>query len=62
MKENLNIIRLPELCKKIGMSKPSVYRLMKQGHFPNSIQISGARSVGWIEAEVDSWIESRMQA
>jgi hypothetical protein len=36
-KEGLNIIRLPELCKKIGMSKPSVYRMTKQGHFSNSI-------------------------
>ncbi len=62
MKENLNIIRLPELCKKIGMSKPSVYRMMKEGNFPKSIQITGVRSVGWIESDIDRWIEARIQA
>lgn len=56
--QNLNILRLPAVCNKIGLSKPTVYRLMKQGRFPKSVPLTGIRAVGWIESEVDAWAES----
>jgi predicted DNA-binding transcriptional regulator AlpA len=34
---------------------------MKAGRFPQSIKIS-ARSVGWLESEIDDFIQARINA
>jgi prophage regulatory protein len=36
-----------------------IYRLEREGKFPKRIQL-GPNAVGWIEHEVDAWIESKM--
>ena len=52
------IIRWPELQKKIGVSNVTVWRWEKDGQFPKRIRLGG-NSAGWIESEVDKWIEKR---
>jgi len=54
-------IRVREVIKKTGLSKSSVYDLMAQGLFPQTVRLGG-RSVAFIEAEVDSWIAARIAA
>ncbi|MER2511205.1 MAG: AlpA family transcriptional regulator [Nitrosomonas ureae] len=56
-----NVIRLPEIMRITGMSKPTIYLWMSQNKFPQSIKI-GARSVAWVEKEVFSWIQERINA
>lgn len=54
------VLRKPAVKARIGISADStLYDLMASGHFPRPINL-GARAVGWIESEVDAWIESRM--
>lgn len=54
------VLRKPAVKSRIGISADStLYDLMASGHFPRPINL-GARAVGWIESEVDAWIESRM--
>ncbi|MFC5525734.1 helix-turn-helix transcriptional regulator [Rhodanobacter ginsengisoli] len=55
------IIRLPEVLNAIGLSRPSVYRMMKAGTFPQQFKL-GAAAVGWLRAEVEQWINERAQA
>ncbi len=55
------IIRLPEVCAALGISKPTVYRLIRAENFPRPIQL-GKRSVAWRVAEVEQWLESRPAA
>jgi len=55
------ILRLPEVSKKSGKSRSSIYRDMALGKFPKQIKLS-ERSSGWIESEVDQWIEDRINA
>jgi prophage regulatory protein len=55
------IIRMPQLVEKTGVSRAHVYALMKDGAFPRPIRL-GRRAVGWRAADVDSWLESRPQA
>ena len=55
------VLRLKEVEKKIGLKKPTIYRMMKEGKFPRPIQLN-ERAVGWIESGVDKWIESRPAA
>ncbi len=54
------ILRLPLVIERTGMSRSSLYALIKAGKFPRSISLS-ARSVGWVEEQVAEWIESRIK-
>jgi prophage regulatory protein len=56
--EQTVIIRLPELRKRIGLGRSSIYALVKQGSFPRPIRLS-RRAVGWSLAEVEAWLQSR---
>lgn len=49
---------MPELQKKIGLCKASIYNRIAEGSFPKPISLGG-RSVGWIESELDQWIFER---
>lgn len=54
------ILRLSQVIDYTGMSRSSIYLLMSQGSFPLSISL-GARSVGWVESEIQLWIEERIK-
>lgn len=55
------IMRLPEVMNTVGLSKPSIYRLMAEGAFPRQVGL-GAASVGWLRSEVEAWIAARVSA
>lgn len=55
------VIRLPEVIKKTGLGRTSLYKMSTAGEFPASISLGG-KAMGWIEAEIDKWIEDRMAA
>jgi prophage regulatory protein len=51
------IIRLPEALHRTGFSLSSWYRKLEtDANFPKPIKL-GARSVGYLEAEIDAFIE-----
>lgn len=51
------IIRLPEALHRTGYSRSAWYRQQERDTaFPKPIKL-GARSVGYLEAEVDAFIE-----
>lgn len=54
------VIRRPELIAKTGMPCSSIYQLIADGQFPKPIRLGNLKAVGWIEAEVDGWINVRM--
>lgn len=53
------VLRLTEVCNRTGLSKSSVYKKMEEFDFPQSIAL-GARAVGWLEEEIEQWIQSRI--
>lgn len=55
------IIRLPELVQRIGKKRSTIYADIKAGLMPRPISL-GARSVGWLETEIDEWISLRIAA
>jgi prophage regulatory protein len=61
IKPSHTILKLPEVMEKTKLARPSVYRHIKAGTFPAPINL-GERAVGWVESEIDAWIEQRMQA
>jgi len=56
----MKIIRLKEVLDCTGLSRTSVYMFMAEGRFPQSVPL-GARSVGWLESEVQEWIAKRVK-
>lgn len=55
------ILRLPDVKERIGCSRSSIYLMISQNLFPTPISLGG-RSVGWLESEINDWIDQRIQA
>mgnify|MGYP000369959343 CR=1 FL=1 len=53
------IIRRNELEKIVGLSRSGIYLRMDAGTFPRPIPLGG-RSVGWLESDIQSWIDARI--
>jgi prophage regulatory protein len=54
-------IRLPAVLQKVGMSKSFVYDLITQDKFPKPVKVSSRISC-WVAAEVDQWVQERIDA
>ena len=67
MSENTNepppvgILRRPQVEARTGMSRSTIYARIQDGTFPRPILL-GSRSVGWIEHEIDDWLQQRIKA
>lgn len=55
------IIRRPEVEARIGLSRSTIYSMMDKGEFPRPIKL-GRKAVGWLESDINDWLESRKQA
>lgn len=54
------IMRLPEVKAASGLSRTTIYDLMKEGRFPKSRRIAGAHAVGWDSLEIASWVTAQL--
>ena len=55
----LRILRMKQLIERLQLSRATVYVLLASDpSFPRKIKLT-ARTVGWLETEVDAWIASR---
>ncbi len=54
----MGILRTKAVCGRTGLSRTTIWRLERSGIFPQRIRL-GPNSVGWREAEIREWIESR---
>jgi prophage regulatory protein len=52
------LLRLPEVEKKTGLKHSSIYQRITEGDFPRQVPL-GPKAVGWLEAEIDAWIDRR---
>ena len=53
------ILRLPDVMRLAGLAASTLYQKILESDFPRSIKL-GARSVGWLESEVNDWIEAQI--
>jgi prophage regulatory protein len=54
------ILRLPAVKAITGKSRTGIYNDMNRKLFPQAISI-GERAVGWVESEIQRWLEERME-
>lgn len=55
------ILRVPEVSHDTGLSRSTIYSLVKRGEFPAPISLS-ERAVGWLSSDIQAWIEQRAAA
>ena len=55
------ILRLPEVKRTTGLSSSTIYLRIAEGTFPKPVSLGG-RAVGWLEAEIQEWLERRIEA
>ena len=55
---NDRLLRRREVEELTGLSRASIYRLMRSGSFPLPVRVS-ATAVRWKASDIAVWIESR---
>ena len=55
-------LKLPEVRNRTGKSRSSIYQGVKDGTFPKQIKIGGPRAVGWIESEIEDYLQACIEA
>lgn len=55
------LLRWPDVQARVGICRSYANLLVKQGEFPKPYKLtSKGRSVGWLEEDIDAWIERRV--
>lgn len=50
------LIKLDEVCRRVGLGKTMIYAMIKDGKFPRPYKISPFAS-RWSEREIVAWID-----
>jgi len=58
--QNVCLLRLPEVLHRVPYSEAHIWRLEREGKFPRRVRL-GANRVVWVEAEVDEWLNSKLE-
>ena len=56
----MRIMRIREVIECTGLGSSSIYNFIAEGAFPKPIPL-GARAVGWLESEVNDWINRKIE-
>ncbi|MCF6099823.1 helix-turn-helix transcriptional regulator [Mesorhizobium muleiense] len=56
-----NILRRGEVERATGLPRSTIYDKIAKGEFPKPIKL-GARSVGWLEQDIDAWQQKLIRA
>ena len=52
------LLRVSDLCEKLGISRAQIYRLLSAGDFPKPLRLS-ERTRAWRESDIELWIDER---
>ena len=56
------LLRLPEVCRRLGLGRTSIYRQMAADPtFPRPVRVT-EHAVAWVEVEVEAFIAARIAA
>jgi prophage regulatory protein len=55
------IQRLPTVQERVGYSRTTLHRKVKEGAFPKPIKLAPGQggAIGWRASDIDAWIEAR---
>jgi predicted DNA-binding transcriptional regulator AlpA len=55
----VNLLTLPEVIARTGLSRTTFWRVRQRGEFPAAVSIGHLRCAMWRSSEVDEWIRQR---
>lgn len=55
------LLRLPAVIERTGLSRSSIYRAIAAGTFPRSVPL-GEHAIAFLAADIDRWIAARVAA
>ena len=55
------LIRMPQVRELCALSKPSLYRLIREGKIPAPVYLGGGRAVAWLRREVEALVRERIE-
>ena len=53
------VLRLPDVVKRTGLPRSTIYARISSMDFPKQISLGG-RTVGWIESEIEAWLKTKV--
>jgi prophage regulatory protein len=56
----VKMLRRKEVEERTGLKRSTIYDHVKRGTFPRPIHL-GPKVIGWIESEVDAWIDLQIE-
>jgi prophage regulatory protein len=59
--DDVSFLRLPEVKAVTGLSKTSLYALIREESFPAPVRL-GPRAVAWVRSEIRQWAAERVHA
>jgi predicted DNA-binding transcriptional regulator AlpA len=59
--DDMRFLRLPEVKAFTGLSRSSLYALIRERSFPAPVRL-GRRTVAWVRSEVKQWAAERVNA
>lgn len=54
-----SVLRFREVREIVGLSRSTIWRMVRARTFPAPIQLASASSVGWLRSEVLTWMRER---
>lgn len=61
MSTDATVLTLPEVSRITSLSKPTIYKYVRDGIFPQQVRL-GPNRVVWRRCEVIDWLEKKMAA
>lgn len=61
LSDTTRLLRRNDVERLTGLKRSTIYENMAKGLFPKPIKI-GIRMVGWLEHEIEAWINSAVAA
>lgn len=55
------ILRRKQVEARTGLSRSTIYARIAEGSFPSPINLGDGRAVGWLESEINEWVQSRIE-
>jgi predicted DNA-binding transcriptional regulator AlpA len=56
------ILRQPEVVHRVSIGRETLRTMELAGKFPKRLSLTGSRSVGWLESEIEDFLTARAAA
>src|SRR5262245_60851952 len=55
-----SFLRWRAVSAKTGLSRPTIWRAVREGRFPKPVQLTSPSAVAWVDSEVEAWVQARI--